>query len=88
MNSKEIVRHIRAILEKDTRINLHRHPISIATQNGDLILSGDVESVAAKKLTSWRRQRFMESSALSTGSKSRPQKKWKTRNSAIMFARC
>lgn len=51
MNSKEIVRHIRATLEKDTRINLHRYPITIATQNGDLILSGDVESVSAKKLT-------------------------------------
>ena len=50
MNSKEIVRHIRATLEKDTRINLHRYPITIATQNGDLILSGDVESIAAKKL--------------------------------------
>ena len=50
MNSKEIVRHIRATLEKDTRINLHRYPITIATQNGDLILSGDVESVSAKKL--------------------------------------
>jgi osmotically-inducible protein OsmY len=50
MNSKEIVTQIRASLEKDTRINLHRYPITIATQNGDLILNGDVESVAAKKL--------------------------------------
>lgn len=41
---------IRAALEKDTRIKLHRYPISIAVQNGDLILTGEMESVAAKKL--------------------------------------
>ncbi len=50
MNHKEIVRLIRAALERDTRINLHRYPIMIDTENGDLILNGDVVSIAAKKL--------------------------------------
>lgn len=45
------VKEIRAALEKNTRINLHRYPISVAMQDGDLILEGEVEDIAAKKLT-------------------------------------
>ena len=50
MNAERRVKEIRAALEKDPRINLHRYPITVATQNGDLILAGEVESIAAKKL--------------------------------------
>ena len=50
MNHKAIVKQVRVTLERDARIKLHRFPITIATQNGDLILSGDVESITAKKL--------------------------------------
>jgi len=50
MGKEGIVKEIRAALEKDTRIKVHRHPITIATQNGDVILAGEMESVAAKKL--------------------------------------
>lgn len=50
MAEERIVKEIRAALEKDTRINLHRYPIQIAIQNGDLILEGVVEGIAAKKL--------------------------------------
>ncbi|HET9884713.1 MAG TPA: BON domain-containing protein, partial [Candidatus Binatia bacterium] len=50
MNKKAIIKQVRAVLEKDRRINLHRYPIAIAAQNGDLILTGEVESIAAKKL--------------------------------------
>jgi osmotically-inducible protein OsmY len=50
MYRKAIIKQIRATLEKDTRVNLHRYPITIATQDGDVILAGEVESVAAKKL--------------------------------------
>ena len=32
------------------RINLHRHPIYLAFDAGDLVLSGEAETVAAKKL--------------------------------------
>ena len=49
MADKKIVKEIRAALEKD-RINLHRYPIQMAVQNGDLILEGVVEDIAAKKL--------------------------------------
>jgi hypothetical protein len=45
-----VVKEVRAALERDNRINLHRYPISVTTQNGDLILAGEVESIAAKKL--------------------------------------
>jgi osmotically-inducible protein OsmY len=50
MSEERIVKEIRATLEKDTRINLHRYPIHIAVQGGDLILEGVVEGIAAKKL--------------------------------------
>jgi osmotically-inducible protein OsmY len=51
MAEERIVKEIRAALEKDTRINLHRYPIQIAVQNdGDLILDGVVADIAAKKL--------------------------------------
>jgi osmotically-inducible protein OsmY len=49
-NETTIKKQLRAALEKDPRINLHRYPIAIAAQNGDLILTGEVESIAAKKL--------------------------------------
>jgi osmotically-inducible protein OsmY len=45
-----VIKEVRAALERDNRINLHRYPISVTTQNGDLILAGEVESIAAKKL--------------------------------------
>jgi osmotically-inducible protein OsmY len=50
MDQERIVKQIRATLEKDNRINLHRYPIEIAVQNGDLILAGSVESIVDKKL--------------------------------------
>jgi len=46
----ELTKKIRAALERDIRINLHRFPISIAMQNGDLILAGEMQDIAAKKL--------------------------------------
>ena len=50
MSKETMIKRVRAALEKDPRINLHRYPISVAAQNGDLILTGEVESIAAKKL--------------------------------------
>jgi osmotically-inducible protein OsmY len=50
MVEKAVIKAIYATLEKDPRINLHRYPVSIAMQNGDLVLAGEVENVAAKKL--------------------------------------
>jgi osmotically-inducible protein OsmY len=45
-----IVKEIRANLEK-AGINLHRYPISISLLNGDVILEGEAEDIAAKKLS-------------------------------------
>jgi len=44
------VKQVRAALEFDTRINLHRHPIQVTFDNDALVLEGEVDSVAAKKL--------------------------------------
>ena len=45
-----MVKQVRAALEKDPRINLHRDPIAIDALNGDLVLTGAVGSIAVKKL--------------------------------------
>lgn len=50
MVESTVVKQVRARLERDPRINLHQYPISIAMENGDLILAGQVENIAAKKL--------------------------------------
>jgi osmotically-inducible protein OsmY len=50
LNEDQIIAQVRAALEKDLRINLHRHPIDLAFDAGDLVLSGEAETVAAKKL--------------------------------------
>jgi len=49
MAEERIIKEIRAALEKDTHINLHRYPITVSIQSGDLILAGEVEDIAAKK---------------------------------------
>lgn len=52
VDSKGISTRVCAVLERDRRINLHRHPISVSVgSDGTLILEGETESVAAKKLT-------------------------------------
>jgi osmotically-inducible protein OsmY len=50
MQTQQVVKEVRAKLERDTRINLHRYPITVTADDGDLLLSGKVESIAAKKL--------------------------------------
>ncbi|HEX9627418.1 MAG TPA: BON domain-containing protein [Acidiferrobacterales bacterium] len=45
-----ILREIRAALEHEPRINVHRHPIHLDYRNGSLALEGEVDSIAAKKL--------------------------------------
>lgn len=47
---RQIAKEIRAAFEKDTRINLHQYPIHISMNDGDLILEGEVENIAAKKV--------------------------------------
>jgi osmotically-inducible protein OsmY len=50
MTEQTVVKEIRAALERDRRINLHRYLIDIAMQDGDVVLTGEMESIAAKKL--------------------------------------
>lgn len=46
----KVIERIRAALEKETRINLHGYPIKLAFAGDDLLLTGELENVAAKKL--------------------------------------
>jgi osmotically-inducible protein OsmY len=46
----EVLKQVHSVLEIETRINLHRHPIHMNWQWGALTLEGYVASVAAKKL--------------------------------------
>ncbi|HZD20746.1 MAG TPA: BON domain-containing protein [Burkholderiales bacterium] len=51
MNPREsITRQIHGRLEREPRINLHRHAISISNADGVAILEGEVGDIAAKKL--------------------------------------
>ena len=51
MNPREtITRRVHALLERETRINLHRHPVGISNADGVVVLEGEVADVAAKKL--------------------------------------
>ena len=44
-----LIARIRAALENDTRINLHRFPIVVRLDGEDLVLTGEVADIAAKK---------------------------------------
>jgi osmotically-inducible protein OsmY len=48
--SEAIVRKVQGLLEHEPRVNLHRYPIKIDLADGAVVLEGDVESIAAKKL--------------------------------------
>jgi osmotically-inducible protein OsmY len=43
-------KQVHAALEREARINLHRHPIRIESVDGTVTLEGEVADVAAKKL--------------------------------------
>jgi osmotically-inducible protein OsmY len=50
VKKEAIVKQIHGALEHEPRVNLHRHPIKIDISDGAVILEGEVESIAAKKL--------------------------------------
>ena len=51
MNPREaITRQVHALLERETRIKLHRHPVAIHNADGVVVLDGELPDVAAKKL--------------------------------------
>lgn len=45
-----VLKEVRAALEHEPRINLHRYPVQMQFGDGVLTLEGEVEDVAAKKL--------------------------------------
>jgi len=44
-----IVKQVRAALEYEPRVNLHRHPVRVDFEAGAVVLEGEVESIAARK---------------------------------------
>jgi osmotically-inducible protein OsmY len=50
MHTDAVRKQVRAALEREARINLHRHPIRIDSTDGTVTLEGEVADVAAKKL--------------------------------------
>jgi len=47
---QQIVKQVRRALEFETRVNLHRHPITIGFADGAVVLEGKAADVAAKKI--------------------------------------
>jgi osmotically-inducible protein OsmY len=50
MQTDAVRKQVHAALERESRINLHRHPVRIETADGKVTLEGEVPDVAAKKL--------------------------------------
>ncbi len=48
--TEEMLKAVRAAFEHETRINLHRYPVHMEVSNSDLLLEGEMEHVAAKKI--------------------------------------
>jgi osmotically-inducible protein OsmY len=48
--TEEIVKEVRAALEHEPRINLHRYPVQVTYSDDALVLEGDMETIGAKKL--------------------------------------
>jgi len=49
--AQDIVRKVEAALERDTRVELHKHPLRIALDtDGALMLEGELPTIVAKKL--------------------------------------
>jgi osmotically-inducible protein OsmY len=46
----EVRKQVHAALEREARINLHRHPLKIDAADGTVTLEGEVADIAAKKL--------------------------------------
>lgn len=49
-DARSVIRDIRAVLELDRRVDVHHNPVQFDYEDGRLILAGEVESVATRKL--------------------------------------
>jgi osmotically-inducible protein OsmY len=50
MQPDAVRKQVHAALERESRINLHRHPVRIESADGTVTLEGELADVAAKKL--------------------------------------
>jgi osmotically-inducible protein OsmY len=50
MQADAVRKQVHAALERESRVNLHRHPVRIASADGTVTLEGEVADVAAKQL--------------------------------------
>ena len=50
IRAEEVVGTIQAALERESRVNVHSHPIEVTFADGIVTLSGEVGGIAAKKL--------------------------------------
>lgn len=46
----DLLTHVRKALASEPRLDLHKHPVVIRLETGDLVLEGETPSIAAKKL--------------------------------------
>jgi len=50
VDKQAIIRKVHGALEYEPRVNLHRYPIKIDFSDGAVVLEGEIENIAAKKL--------------------------------------
>ena len=50
MHTDAVRKQVHAALERESRVNLHRHPVRIESADGTVTLEGEVADVAAKQL--------------------------------------
>jgi osmotically-inducible protein OsmY len=50
MQTDAVRKQVHAALERESRVNLHRHPVRIESADGTVTLEGEVADVAAKQL--------------------------------------
>jgi osmotically-inducible protein OsmY len=50
LKKEAIVKRVHGLLEHEPRINLHHYPIRITFADGAVVLEGEIENIAAKKL--------------------------------------
>jgi osmotically-inducible protein OsmY len=50
MQADAVRKQVHAALERESRVNLHRHPVRIESADGTVTLEGEVADVAAKQL--------------------------------------
>lgn len=48
--AERIISEVAALLERDTRVDLHEHPVRLVFENGRMTMEGDVADVRAKKV--------------------------------------